>query len=366
MPRSQSLDVLRFVAVWLVLGRHMDLAGCATGGFVRQILDAWFRGGWAGVDFFFVLSGFLVSGLLFREHKKFGRISYQTFFIRRGLKIYPAFYFLLAVSCAATFYLTGRPGLRVLTVEALFVQNYFPCLWQHTWSLAVEEHFYLLLPLLLIFLCRINSTRTDKFNSIPWIFLALAILCLALRFAVSLREPFDFRTHLAYTQLRLDGLFFGVMLSYFYHYQPDFLSRLRPHRWFLFFGGMIAVTPAFIFPLENTFFIYTAGLTLFYLGFGSILLATLAGKFFGQRIFSGLAYAGSRSYSIYLWHLPWSLWGVAVAKHFFGGFGNWWLYAVFYFAGSIVLGIIMSELMEYPVIRLRDRFFPSRSNPLTP
>jgi len=296
--RTLTYAVLPVVGCFAVRGR---LAGAgAAHGFERlpkqrfnpQSFGCLGSGRLGGVDFFFVLSGFLVSGLLFREHNQFGRISYQTFFIRRGLKIYPAFYFLLAVSGGVTFCLTGRPGLRVLAVEALFVQNYFPCLWQHTWSLAVEEHFYLLLPLLLIFLCRLNAAQTGKFKSIPWICLGLAILCLALRLAVSIRKPFDFRTHLAYTHLRLDGLFFGVMLSYFHHYQPNFLAELLSRMRLLLIGGIVAVTPAFIFPLETTFFIYTCGVTLFYVGFGSILLTTLAGNLFGNWIFSGLAYAG--------------------------------------------------------------------------
>jgi peptidoglycan/LPS O-acetylase OafA/YrhL len=319
MPRSQALDVLRFIAVWLVLGRHLDLAGCATSGFARMILDAWVRGGWVGVDFFFVLSGFLVSGLLFREHKKFGQISYKTFFIRRGLKIYPSFYFLLAITCVWNTFQFGRPGLRGLMAESLFVQDYLSGLWTHTWSLAVEEHFYLLLPLLLIFLCRLNPAQSDKFKSIPWICFGLAVFCLVLRLVVSLRAPYNFRTHQSYTHLRIDGLFYGVMLSYFYHYYPNFLSRLRPFRWVLCGLGLAAISPAFIFPVENTFFIYTAGLTFNYVGFGLILLAALTGKILEHRLFSGISYVGSRSYSIYLWHWPLAIWTGALVNHFLGG-----------------------------------------------
>jgi len=366
MQRSRAIDSLRALAILLVLGRHLDLSGCQSQGFIRGFLDIWYQGGWTGVDLFFVLSGFLVSGLLFREHKKYGNISFKNFFLRRGLKIYPSFYFLLAITCGVIFYQTGRPGMRVLSVEGLFVQNYFSGYWEHTWSLAVEEHFYLLLPLLLIFLCRRNSAHPDKFKLIPRIYVGLALLCLVMRLVVSICEPYNFRTHQSYTHLRLDGLFFGVMLSYFYHYWPGVLSRLQPFKWMLCALGLAAVSPAFLFPVESTFFIYTAGLTLNYLGFGMILLAALTGRMFEHRFFSGIAYVGSRSYSIYLWHWPLAVWGGAIVKHFFGGFENWWLYAGAYFGGAVVLGIVMSELMEYPVIRLRDRIFPSRSNPMTP
>ena len=344
----------------------MDFNGCPAHGFFRDILNIWYGGGWTGVDLFFVLSGFLVSGLLFREHKKYGSISYKNFFLRRGLKIYPSFYFLLVITCGWTFFQTGRPGLSGLLAEGFFVQNYFGGSWEHTWSLGVEEHFYLLLPLLLIFLCHRNANHSDKFKSIPWICFGLVAVCLTLRLIVSLQSPYDFGTHQARTHLRLDGLFFGVMLSYFYHYYPDFLARLQPFKYGLLVLGLVTISPAFIFQIESTFFIYTFGLTLVYFGFGLILLAALTEKKLEHPWFSGIAYIGSRSYSIYLWHWPLAIWSGALVKYLFGGFGNWWLYASSYFSGAIIVGIVMSELMEYPVIRLRDRIFPSRSNPLTP
>src|SRR5438094_6288198 len=78
--RNQSLDVLRCVAILLVLGCHV--------GHYRP----WSKFGWIGVDLFFVLSGFLVSGLLFQEFKDRGGINFRRFILRRGLKIWPAFY----------------------------------------------------------------------------------------------------------------------------------------------------------------------------------------------------------------------------------------------------------------------------------
>src|ERR1700675_1801152 len=83
--RNQWFDVLRGVAILLVLGRHYDY----------RYIRIWHSIGWAGVDLFFVLSGFLISGLLFSEYKTRNSISFKRFFIRRGLKIYPAFYLFL-------------------------------------------------------------------------------------------------------------------------------------------------------------------------------------------------------------------------------------------------------------------------------
>src|ERR1700683_1541313 len=96
--RNKRLDVLRCVAVLLVMFRHSDVSD-----FLRRV-------GWIGVDLFFVLSGFLISGLLFSEYKKRHAISLKRFFIRRGLKIYPAFYVFLL--------LTGVMGYVVFHTHA--------------------------------------------------------------------------------------------------------------------------------------------------------------------------------------------------------------------------------------------------------
>src|ERR1700758_1823216 len=81
--RNESLDVLRCIAVLLVLGFHFPYYAL------------WGRLGWIGVDLFFVLSGFLISGLLFQEYKATESINLLRFLIRRGLKIYPSFYLLI-------------------------------------------------------------------------------------------------------------------------------------------------------------------------------------------------------------------------------------------------------------------------------
>src|SRR5271168_36950 len=90
--RLRQLDVLRGVAILLVLGRHLDSVPTDAPGAIQSAFDLWMRAGWIGVDLFFVLSGFLVSGLLFREYARYGDVRAGRFLLRRGLKIYPAFY----------------------------------------------------------------------------------------------------------------------------------------------------------------------------------------------------------------------------------------------------------------------------------
>jgi peptidoglycan/LPS O-acetylase OafA/YrhL len=80
MARSKILDILRAVAVIAVLGRHMEICPQDTNRYLNNLTYIWQQGGWVGVDLFFVLSGFLISGLLFREHQKHGYISFKRFF----------------------------------------------------------------------------------------------------------------------------------------------------------------------------------------------------------------------------------------------------------------------------------------------
>lgn len=164
--RNKRLDILRGIAVlWVVL-------------YHGELRNTIFNGGWAGVDLFFVLSGFLISGLLFAEYKKNGSIDFKRFFIRRALKIYPAFYFFLFVTFIAEAGLHHLRPMGAFLSEILYVQNYAPYIWPHTWSLAVEEHFYIALPLFLCCLLYFSHRSDDPFRLIPPVFALVALGCL--------------------------------------------------------------------------------------------------------------------------------------------------------------------------------------------
>jgi peptidoglycan/LPS O-acetylase OafA/YrhL len=132
--------------------------------------------GYVGVDLFFVLIGFLISGLLYAEYQKRGAISFRRFFIRRGIKIYPAFYAMLLVTFIVQLAAGKLSGWGADAREILFVQDYKPAIWLHCWSLGVEEHFYILLPILLLLLIRFSSNSANPFRVIPRAFLAVAVV----------------------------------------------------------------------------------------------------------------------------------------------------------------------------------------------
>ena len=175
--RIKRLDILRCAAILLVLFHH------------TAVLPSIAKIGFVGVDLFFVLSGFLISGLLYKEYLKRGEISFSRFFIRRGLKIYPAFYVMLLVTFIAQLLAGKLSTWGAYAREILFVQDYKFGIWMHCWSLGVEEHFYILLPILLLLLIRFASDRANPFKSIPRAFLVVAVMCFVLRAATVYFTP---------------------------------------------------------------------------------------------------------------------------------------------------------------------------------
>ena len=362
MKRSVQLDFLRAVAVLLVIGRHMIPCPSKVSPLANWLTEALERGGWIGVDLFFVLSGFLISSLLFSEYQQHGVISFKRFFIRRGFKIYPPFW--VFIGCMVLLdLLRGRIfPLSGLLGELFFIQNYGPHLAAHTWSLAVEEHFYLLLPLLLIFvLKRSVGTQDNPFRNIPWMFAGIAAGCLTLRLGAAYWMEYDTTKHLFPTHLRIDGLFFGVVLSYFYHFFPTEFQRFakRYSRW-LCFGGGLLLLPAFFCRVEQTVYIYTFGLTEFYLAAGMILVGLLGCTLPAGLLTSFAAFLGARSYSVYLWHF-YAL--EKAAQWLLDTQHSWFLYAVVSVIITMTIGVGMSIVVEYPLLYVRDKFFPSRSQP---
>ncbi len=359
-PRLVQLDLLRALAVFLVLGNHLSTCPPETSLLAHKITQAWYYGGWTGVDLFFVLSGFLVSGLLFREYQKTETLNIKRFLIRRGLKIYPSFYILIAVTVLVSAALGREIPVKNLLAEIFFVQNFFGKLWPHTWSLAVEEHFYIGLAILAFLLLRFKISKNNPFSWTPHIFLFFAVVCFVLRALMAVYKG----TSIGLTFFRVDALFFGVMISYFWHFQnlsqSYFLTRFK--NWF-FVPAVLLLLPAFLFLSVTNRWFFVFGMTSNYIAGGLLLLACLKSDFKNGALVRAISYVGAYSYSIYLWHLPFQYWVVPILTKL-TGINNWFFFAGCYLAGSILFGILLSKIIEYPILRIRDRYFPPLSSAL--
>jgi peptidoglycan/LPS O-acetylase OafA/YrhL len=272
--RNKRLDILRCVAVVTVILHH---SGDSTF-FVRV--------GWTGVDLFFVLSGFLISGLLFSEYKRNHAINFKRFFIRRALKIYPAFYtFLFVTGIVEEIVFHAHSTAARYFHEILFLMNYEHGVWDHTWTLAVEEHFYIFLPIFLLALRRFSSNRGDPFRLIPWVAFAIALICPVFRAASVYVGAPNFHMASAASHERMDALFFGVLIGYLYHFRSAILDELMcstSHRTVMAAASAVLLSFAYFYSRDSKFFA-TFGYSFIYLGFASILLLSL----YVSGIFSG-------------------------------------------------------------------------------
>lgn len=367
--RVAALDVLRGIAVLSVLVAHAPLDASSVPRSVILALDgaAYF---FSGVELFFVLSGFLVSGLLFREQQRHGSIDAWQFLVRRGLKIYPSFYVFLAVSITVSwvFGIWPHPTAAVVASEALFVQNYAYPLWSHTWSLAVEEHFYLCLVALLAYL--VNTAGGRSLARIPLVVAWVCIACLTMRLLTAWLVPaFSFQIHLAPSHLRFDSLSFGMLLSYWYHRRPETLAaRVGNCGAYLTALALVLLAICATVP-RRTFIGHTVLQSMQYVGHGALLLLVVMHpgwqwmhESLPGRLLQGI---GRYSYSIYLWHMGILIWSRALIAHMVGDAAAYAdLKLAVYAALAIPVGILVAHLVEMPILLIRDRLFPSRSDAL--
>ncbi|HAI12448.1 MAG TPA: hypothetical protein DCM28_12135 [Phycisphaerales bacterium] len=367
--RMATLDWLRAVAVGLVLFRHMPYWDGGFPDFMNVLLKPLHQAGWAGVDLFFVLSGFLVSGLLFREYQKRKQVRIGRFLTRRGLKIYPQFYALIIVSCVVELMLGNELTWKQMAAELLFIQNYAGGYLGHTWSLGVEEHFYIGVALAIGWLgLRSKRNGGQPFKGVISGCLLVMGTCLALRCFTAWSSTFTHHTHVTPTHLRIDSLAFGVLLSYLYAFKKTQMMRwVHRQRPMMLATAIAMVSPAFFLGYE-TLYMHTVGFTLLALGSGGFLLLMLdmsdnapaqSKKTRFTPVMKGIAIIGANSYGIYLWHYPMLHWGLQFSRTVGKNVLPYHVELVIYFVMSIASGILITRLVEKPVLMWRDRYFPS-------
>lgn len=358
--RVPALDGLRGIAILLVLVVHTHVSPSSD----WPSLLVYFAqsGGWMGVDLFFVLSGFLITGILVRSRSTPG--YFRNFYARRALRIWPLYYLTLVFAFILAphiqgFVAVGLPGNA--PVWMLFLENVPIGLlnppetaFDHLWSVAVEEQFYLVLPLLVVAL----SPRR-----LPWALAAAVGLAVAFRVALYVAGSAPFASYML-MPTRMDGFAIGGLLALGLA-SPMWRGRLA--------GAAIPVASLagiLLLAIGVTRYsfgnsdpgVWTWGYTVVAAFFGSLLVLAVTSPRVGRALSARwLRLFGKYSFAIYLLHYPiWrlillNLWRQPVFGSMIpADLLSWALMATI----SLAIGWLCWNLIERHVLAFK-RFFPA-------
>jgi len=331
-----SLNGLRALSILFVLIGHIQVANLKR-------LDA--PGAQIGVNIFFVISGFLITLLLLKEEKRYGTISLKSFYIRRIIRIFPVYYFILLVyfilQLCTVFYLTPTSWITSITYTKYFNFN-DPGDWEtgHFWSLSVEEHFYFIWPSVFYFF--------KKFRTRFAIAIVIVVPFVRLLTDISVMHFFT----------RADSLMWGCLFAIYY---DDIYAYIKTKsKLFLLSPFLILlcclVTKRIITLLFPDFQFLEHAAIAFAGSFGTItnicigLIIIISINYENNLWFrflnnSIMDYIGILSYSIYIWQ-----------QLFFseklGTFSKFPLNIVYIF----IVAVLSYKLIEQPFLKLKDRF----------
>jgi peptidoglycan/LPS O-acetylase OafA/YrhL len=352
--RAIELDFVRGIAIIMVMGFHFHAVH--TGNYLIQIIEYPLKSfGREGVNLFFTLSGFLVGGLLLRQYAETGQVDARRFIIRRIFRIWPAYYVLIVFHVLA-----GRhPWNTFLFQNLTHLQNYLGTSITQTWSLAVEEHFYLVLPALLLVFAR---WRLGAWTIVSVLTGICAVVLTARCFAVA---GGNLDGAFAYTQYRIDSLLVGVILSAIYWMKPGVYHQLAKRKWLLIFS-VVLLCAWLAFATKNLALDESIGYTIQALGFAALIVLVLeySGSLRKSWIYRGVAWIGLYSYGIYLWHsLALAPGDMLIRKATALGFAPsliWVVALTAQFAIAIAIGYVTTRAIEYPFLLMRNALFPEK------
>lgn len=355
-PRNLCLDGIRGIAIALVIVHHAFANVAVSSAFMAWIVSLT-RSAWVGVDLFFVLSGYLITGILLRSRDRRG--YFRIFYMRRFFRIFPLYYSCLALLVAVWFVSPGLRSSLALPWNFFYLANVHFALaawtWppiSHLWSLSVEEQFYLIWPALIFLMPRRRTLAA-----------ILALFCGFVLFRQGVAMGGGANATLIYAVFHLDGLLVGAALAALHLAAPD-ARRGRSAAWAILAGASAAL----VFEcLRNRGLIWSSWKGLEYLNYS--LVAVAGAALIGVSIYSDagawvnrifrwpvLTALGKYSYCIYILHYPIDF--VCRKLHLHpAGFAATIPYAILLGGAAFGCAAITWKFLEEPCIRLKDRLF---------
>lgn len=347
MNRNFGLDVLRSVSIWLVLLQHL--------GFHIQGL-APLRLGGIGVEIFFVLSGFLIGGILFREIEKGNCLTktLKNFWIRRWFRILPLYFGVLIFKFV---FIDHSIGTNIFYYFFFLQNNFYGIEFLGvSWSLVIEEWFYLFSPLFLFFVIRLFKKHS---------FVTLSIVLFIL-LVVAFRAFYVFKTNAPYVGIngnfpfRFDSLFLGVLFAYL---QRNFPNVFRLFSSPAIFGIAVLSFVLYLYffityseSIDSDYFFRIAGFIIlpltavFFVPFVSSFETINQDRLMNKVLFKFFTTTSIITYAIYLTH-PFVNEFLASNFH-----ANKYLTALVAIALTYLISWFVYSWFEHPVLKLRERF----------
>ncbi len=356
--RIVGLDLMRAIAiVFVVMGHGGSMLEKANTDFPWiRLID--------GVELFFVLSGFLIGGILIKEFERNDTLDVKrigNFWIRRWFRTLPTYYLILVINVIVVYFGVIHEDITQFNWRFFFFLHNFSSsfsgfFWE-SWSLSIEEWFYLLFPIILALIYRVlkrlNITKKVIFL---WAILLFLIIPLALRFFIA--SALDVDAYFLGVKIfkvviyRLDGIAFGLLAAFVKYWYPNFWQRSRNISFFA--GIIISYTLLYTNWLPNDFstkvfklFFQSVGCMLFLPKFDSMKQAPIP----ITRIVTHISLI---SYSMYLINL--ALVSEIIRDNFppHGPFTAWAMYLI-YWVFVIVISTYLYKYYERPIMKIRDR-----------
>ena len=345
LPYLPQLDGLRAFAILLVLLHHSF--GNWPALFPPSLLSRIAQFGWIGVDVFFVLSGFLITRILLQASPSWQAL--RDFYVKRVLRIWPLYYGLLALTVAlyASMHLV-YPWRQ----SVFFVQNFLPYFpkpgfFNQTWSLCVEEHFYLVWPFVMF------SVRRQV---LPWVLLAVVLVSPLLRLYAIEHGVSDKLLYMS-TQFRLDGIALGSLFAVWIG-AKSFSAKALTRLGIVLGGGCFLITIALLFPLPQTDFGFHSAWIYSFIALSScgLLLAAVGAEESSWLVrlltLRPLRYIGKVSYGLYMIH-PFVFSAIHVRIHH-------WMGPLFSTLFSFLLAALSWRYVEAPLLGWKRHFSHDR------
>lgn len=367
-----QLDALRFMAAFIVVFVHAWEGWTGVHGIPKSLTgaDGWSYEGWGlrlhtlihnmnfGVDMFFLISGFLITYLLLKEKSEKGKINIPAFFLRRALRIWPLYFFIIAICPLIVWWMQQTNAAKYPDPEyapVIFFYNNFRTIttetWQfpfaHFWSICVEEHFYLVWPFLVALV---------PMKKLPHLFVTVIVASIAFR-GYAATHSFSWYDVYLNTLSRIDVLAIGGLAAWAHFHKPYSLNlplyiRLLLYGvilWGLAYVDLGEWNDLFETVWKKYVFVLLAGLAMMNYVFSPNSYLKWGPKHF-------INYLGRCCFGIYLWGNI--LLQIIIQKIILPYFpeAKWYVFWPVVIGLSLLIPVISYELIERPFLKLKSRF----------